>query len=165
MPSRPAKLAANLTRGYWHGIDRRHTFTCESAHRCGWTASVRDFSRRPRTVDPHAAGMDEAPAHSASQGRTFRLLRSCRGGGPYPHQVESAGSGIRIARYRAQSKRHSVGRFGPISLNRRRKSDAAAMTCETKPRFGWLRHPTPCGWRNERAFASATRRRSHERTR
>ena len=52
-----------------------------------------------------------------------------------------------------------------LDLNHRRKSDTAAMTCETKPRFGWLRHPTPCGWRNERAFASATRRRSRKRTR
>ena len=119
MPSRPAKLAANLTRDYWHGIDLRHTVTRESAHRCCWTASVRDFSCRPGTVYPHAAGMDEAPAHSASQGRPFRLLRSCRGGGPYPHQAEGAGSGIRTARYRAQSKRHSVCRSGPIQKTTR----------------------------------------------
>src|SRR5665213_2701097 len=114
MPSLPAELAANLTRDHWYGIDLRYTFTRESAHRCCWTAPVRDFSHRPGTVDPHVAGMDEAPAHSASQSRPFRLLRSCRGGGPYPHQAESAGSGIRIARYRVQSKRHSVCRFGPI---------------------------------------------------
>lgn len=53
---------------------------------------MRDLPGRQRVFDPHATGLDQAPAHSPSPGRPFHLLRSIRGRHPHPHETESAGA-------------------------------------------------------------------------
>ena len=67
----------------------------ESSHRHHRSTRVRPLPARTRAINSHAARMDQAAPHSASQGRSFRLLRSTRSRRAHPHEAESAGTGLR----------------------------------------------------------------------